>query len=690
LSRLDNIMDISPFLIKLKLKAKHIEKQLHPPLKVLPLDKFYSSRWQGKAPSAGYFSERSAPHFYFKSQNLPNYHKALRANFPGVCHDITRRAISTVAHKFNFLGSSEVFLGDKIDWQIDFKSGGIWPAKPFAKLQLVDSHDNSDVKIPWELSRFQFVTDLGRAFWLNDNPVYKKEFMALLEDWEDSNPVDIGVNWTCSMEVAIRAINIIWGINYYYYNENETEFIRRAIRLLYYHGLHIEKNLEIVAVGANTNHLISDYLGLFYLGLLIPDFDRAEKWREIGRRGLEAEILAQVNSDGADYESSTSYHRLVLEMFLSAFILGRLNSIEFSDTFKKRLYRMIKFSEAISGPSGLAPLIGDNDDGFIVKISTNNPADHRPLIDIGLLMFGERIPSEIPMSEERLWYLGPDSLMPYKSFKLPESQLFKKSGYAVIKSSDFHLVFNAAGVPQGNFGGHKHNDLLSFTLEIDGIPYLVDPGTFCYSADFAMRNLSRSTLIHNTVTIDGREQNRFLPGKLFYLVRDSVPKIHLWTNLEKSAVVSATHNGYQRLDDGIIHKRTLSVSLYTSTVHIKDEFTGNSGNIHNYTLQFITPLRTVERIDDSIVTISKERFKSLIIKASSEKLADLQIESSEYFPHYGQKALANLIKYSYSGKLPFTIETIITHGGRVLTLEDQLRLAETDIKHRFGPGEEYR
>ncbi|HBZ00994.1 MAG TPA: hypothetical protein DEO84_06710, partial [candidate division Zixibacteria bacterium] len=147
------------------------------------------------------------------------------------------------------------------------------------------------------------------------------------------------------------------------------------------------------------------------------------------------------------------------------------------------------------------------------------------------------------------------------------SRLFEESGYAVIRDRNFHLLFNAAGVPKRNFGGHKHNDLLSFTLELDGVPYLIDPGTFCYSADFDMRNLSRSVSCHNTVAIDNAEQNRFIPDKLFYLTSDASPKINLWTKTDKSVIVSASHDGYKRLG-GLIHRRTITAWPASCQLHL--------------------------------------------------------------------------------------------------------------------------
>lgn len=609
-------------------------------------------------------------------------------NFPDACRQIVKSADNALAHTFDLLGSSPIFLGRDINWHLDFKSGVRWPIRPYHQIRIVNFDDTSDIKVPWELSRLQFLVDLGRAFLLTGNQAYKKEFEAILGDWEKSNPVDKGINWACSMEAAIRAINIIWGI-YLFGNEISPQRLCRAIKLLYYHALHIEQNLEIVSAGANSNHLIANYQGLFFIGTLFPEFDRSARWRKLSLDGLEAQIREQVLPDGVDYECSTSYHRLVLEMFLSAFILGRINSQSFSEIFRERLHRMIHFSAALTAPSGLVPLIGDNDDGFIVKLSTDNPADHRPLIDIGLLMFGERIPLAVPISQERLWYFGKESLVAFKTARNSRSRLFKESGYGVISGDDFHLVFNAAAIPGQSFGGHKHNDLLSFTLEIGGESYLIDPGTFCYSADYRQRNASRSVNNHNTVAIDGAEQNRFWEKRLFYLVNDAKTNINLWASFDNCAVISASQTGYGRLDDKIAHKRTVWVSLVSGSLHVLDEFSGRAGSLHTFDHSFITPVTAVTSSGRSTAVLRGSQNKRLIIKALENDLLEFIIEPANYSPRYGIRLPATKIIYRYQARLPFKIFTMMapcskqSYGSAGLEDEDRLRLAAYDIKKTF-------
>ena len=59
-----------------------------------------------------------------------------------------------------------------------------------------------DIKVPWELSRFQHFTILGQAYILSKEEKYAQEFVNQVTDWIEHNPVGFGVNWACPMDVA--------------------------------------------------------------------------------------------------------------------------------------------------------------------------------------------------------------------------------------------------------------------------------------------------------------------------------------------------------------------------------------------------------------------------------------------------------------------------------------------------------
>ena len=126
---------------------------------------------------------------------------------------------------FDLLGSGSTKLSkdgkgyQPIDWHIDFKSGYRWNPKTFYAFIKYGNKLGVDVKVPWELSRFQHLILLGQAYQLTKNKKYAVEFENQILDWIDNNPVGFGVNWRCAMDIAIRASN--WLIAKEYFQDSD-------------------------------------------------------------------------------------------------------------------------------------------------------------------------------------------------------------------------------------------------------------------------------------------------------------------------------------------------------------------------------------------------------------------------------------------------------------------------------------
>ena len=101
----------------------------------------------------------------------------------------------------------------------------------------------------------------------------------------DQNPPKLGINWASSLEVAFRAIAWLWA---FYFFKDSAELTPRvfmpAIKFLYLSARHLETYLSTY-FSPNT-HLTGEALGLFYLGMLLPEFREAARWRDTGRRIL--------------------------------------------------------------------------------------------------------------------------------------------------------------------------------------------------------------------------------------------------------------------------------------------------------------------------------------------------------------------------------------------------------------------
>ncbi len=116
--------------------------------------------------------------------------------------------------RFPFLGYGTVTLGDPPRWNVDFVSGQEWP-QSLANRRGYVRHDGSDVKVPWELSRLQFLPILGKAYVLTGDLKYRETGKRLLSNWMEHNPVDVGVNWTVAIEAALRAMSICFFLTYW-------------------------------------------------------------------------------------------------------------------------------------------------------------------------------------------------------------------------------------------------------------------------------------------------------------------------------------------------------------------------------------------------------------------------------------------------------------------------------------------
>src|SRR5580658_4040430 len=65
--------------------------------------------------------------------------------------------------RFSVFGYEDAQLGFPPAWNLDFVSGAAWPPAPSADMNVL-RFDGSDVKVPWELSRLQFLPVLGKAW----------------------------------------------------------------------------------------------------------------------------------------------------------------------------------------------------------------------------------------------------------------------------------------------------------------------------------------------------------------------------------------------------------------------------------------------------------------------------------------------------------------------------------------------
>lgn len=428
------------------------------------------------------------------------------------------------------------------EWRRDPLSNYLWPIDYHRDIRLFRS-DGSDIRVVWELNR------LGHLLRLNDTA----EFLNELRTWHDQNPYGRGPNWTCAMEVALRAMNVLIAFERFRTSPQlDSDALRFVLRLLQQHGRYIQNNLEFSYI-ATSNHYLSDVTGLLWLGNLLPELNEAESWKTFGLTELLREMDKQILPDGADFESSTGYHRFVLELFLYSFALCRENKIEIPPKYWRKLHQMLEYVNAYLRPDGLAPLIGDTDGGQVLPFREHSADDHAYVLDFGAEVFND-----------------PGLMLPAET-----SQAFPDAGIYIMRSSDCYLCFNASGAGINGRGSHGHNDALSIEVSASGHAFIVDPGTYVYTANLEMRHAFRSTAYHSTVKIDGEEQNTTDVNMPFVIGNEAQPRVLQWQSNENYDKVVAEHYGYRRLGSPVTHRRTVTFNKPESSWLIEDEFLGS-------------------------------------------------------------------------------------------------------------------
>ena len=514
-------------------------------------------------------------------------------------------------------------IGDKdylpIDWQLDFKSGYRWNEKTWYEDIKYEHKSGVDIKVPWELARMQHLPILAWAYGLakaggqgfSTPETYAGEFRNQVLDFIALNPPRFGVNWFCTMDVGIRAVN--WLVAYDMFRsfgaEFDEEFLQTFAKSVYEHGKHCRENLEYFPK-MRSNHYLSDIAGLIFCAAYLPSTETTDKWIDFAMQELVNEMEFQFNPDSTNFEASTSYHRLSTEIMLYCTmlclnlpedkrkVLKNKDSGIFPQWYMERLEKAIEFTRDITKPSGEIPQIGDNDSGRFLKIwpvynkievgeavekyknlagytdfpkeatyLDENILDHRHILGVGGVLFrredflsaaGSETPETILiktfLGNKRLKYLSHQDNTSDKTIASQETveeyikhltdeygkplattfqgenlkeglqiYAYPDFGLFIYKSKTLYLAIRCGSIGQKGKGGHSHNDQLSIELSINGREIIRDPGTYLYIPLQEKRDYFRSTKVHFTPFVNGREQNEMIGA--FSMRQRSEPEV---------------------------------------------------------------------------------------------------------------------------------------------------------------------
>jgi len=280
---------------------------------------------------------------------------------------------------------------------------------------------------------------------------------------------------------------------------------------------YLSQNLEYHLLG---NHLLENGFALLMGGHYYAN----RQWIEVATKLLKAELKEQIMEDGAHFELSPMYHQIILFRVLEAIdYLPKGDSLQ--PFLQGMASKMLAWLDAITFQSGHIPHFNDSTDG--IAFTTAQLA---------------KMASDINLSS-------------------PAAGSLTHSGYRKLQNKKVELIADIHGISPSYQPGHAHADSLSFVMEVDGKPCVVDMGISTYQIS-PRRDYERSTKAHNTVTINDQDTAEVWSG--FRVGRR--PSVNLLKADDREIQARLSYNGF-------IHNRAFN--LTEEALSIRDEVNGD-------------------------------------------------------------------------------------------------------------------
>ncbi len=468
-------------------------------------------------------------------------------------------------------------------WRLDPVTGTLWPGPETYCFDIDFRHaeGRGDVKYVWELNRLQQLQPLAAHALLTGDSASLAALETAIASWHAANLPFGGVAWASGIEVALRAISLLVATSLV--GDRFSAATRRHIG-------------EILAASAfwlarypsrfssANNHLVAELAGEFLIA------EALGRPSQSFRDALIAEIDRQILPDGSGAEQTPTYAAFTVELALLAAAVARTPLPENFNT------RLVAFAEHIHWLGGAAPTpaLGDNDEGRVLTLlehEADYPRSVAAAIAGHLKLAG---PATAPdfrgliLGRPGTHVASPEGLRTF-----PDGGLSVWHGTLAGHAVDLSLDHGPLGYL--SIAAHGHADALAVTLAIDGLPILVDPGTYHYGSGGIWRRWFRGTPAHNTLNLDSQNQST-IAGPFNWSHKAEA-------RLDSSSAgpdwsLSASHNGYlQRF--GLRHRRT--ISRQGDTIAIADRLEGSAPRHAESVFQLAPDL--TPSIDGADVTI---------------------------------------------------------------------------------------
>ena len=513
-------------------------------------------------------------------------------------------------------------------------------------------HD--DIKLTWEPARFGWAFTLGRAYHATGDEKYAAAFWRSFETFQSANPTGMGPNWTSGQEVGLRLMAFAWaGQVFAPAAESSPERLAALAAATATHAARIPPTL-VYARSQNNNHLLTEAAALYTAGLTLPEHPEAANWQKTGQKWLTWCFEKQIDAYGEYVQHSTNYHRLMLQTALwvsgvrcqvSGFPLTRL-ARENLAVATHWLLSLLDFE------SGQVPNLGANDGAYLFPLAALPFADYRPVAQAALRAFLGYSLTPGPWDEMSLWFGLPKLESQLEIPRYPGGDhLYAKNSWGYLRAVRYK-------------SRPSHADQLHFDLWWRGLNVAQDAGTYFYNAAPPWDNQLTSTLVHNTVSVDGLEQMTRVSRFLYLDWADATGKRHFETDSDYLQRNSARTYAYAKL--AVRHNRTVTI-FPDDRWQVEDELLnlslpGQPPRAHLYRLHWLLPawewaLESKEqglalRLKSPFGWVRLEITTDQPVKQVSLVRAGELLQTSEVFKTSEISAVRGWVSPTYAAKIP--------------------------------------
>lgn len=608
--------------------------------------------------------------FLFQSSDL-EYIKRYYSNNLENKRLLFDKADKILNHKFSFFDLENEFLGQKINWHKDYKSKISCAPIFYADIDYKDYKKNGDIKYIWEINRFRQLYALSQAYCISEDKKYADEIVSQIDDWIDQNPYLTGVNWTSSLELAIRLIAWSWAlcsIDAVGWNFDQS-FENKVSQSIYQQAEYISNHLS--GFSSANNHLIGEAAGLCIAGSLLNFGEKSKNWQKKGFEILLEELDKQIFSDGLNKEQTLAYHCFVFDFYILSFLILEKNGTKVPASAWKKLEKMAEIIFLFSDDNLNLPNIGDADDGYAVDLIHNhNDNDVKCILNTASILFQRgdfKQKAGNLLDEKTVWLLGENTCSKYEDIQavkvIKESVFLDHSGYVILKDNEIDAVIDVGPLGYLSIAAHGHADALSLCVNYKGEKFLIDPGTYEYKAKEGWRNYFRGTSAHNTVEVDGLSQSE-LSGTFMWAKKAevAVEKVLL---KDEFNYIRASHNGYLKQGINVEHNREVLFQK-NKFIAVVDRLYNLDNSIREHSLYWHLSDDWEIRLDPSKVLLNKKdkianiwNFANVPI---TRKVLNGEINPicGWISPRYGYKTETNTIKLTTRSREKVIFVTVIS------------------------------